>query len=390
VSDGYAFLIVGGGPAGLAAARAYRAAGGGGRVAIVTDESRLPYMRPPLTKDLLRGESRLADLPIEAEAFFDDHAIELIAGRAVALDGPARTVTLSGGRAIAYEQCLLSTGGEPKRLPIPGADHPRVFVMRTIEDLRRLNDALGAHAEVAVVGSGFIGAEIAASLCMGGHDVDLISSESAPNVTRLGIDAAGIIGSWLAAEGVGLRLGHPVENIEHERGRCILAAGREHVTADVVVMGSGVGPRGELAGAAGIELDAGAIPVDASMRTAQEGIFAAGDVAKAQNRAAGRALRVEHWGDALGQGAVAGQTAAGVDAVWDAVPGFWSTIATHTLKYTAWGDGFDDVSFESHTGGGFTVRYGAAGALVGVLTHDADADHERAGDDIARGVAWTR
>jgi 3-phenylpropionate/trans-cinnamate dioxygenase ferredoxin reductase component len=160
------------------------------------------------------------------------------------------------------------------------------------------------------------------------------------------------------------------------------------VTGRVVVMAAGVAPRGELAAAAGLELANGAVPVDASMRTAQAGIYAAGDVAFAENASAGRRLRVEHWGDALGQGEVAGRTAAGDTAQWDAVPGFWSTIGSHTLKYAAWGDGFEQSRIEPHGGGAFTAWYGRDGRIVGVLAHEADEDYERGRSLIAGGAPW--
>jgi NADPH-dependent 2,4-dienoyl-CoA reductase/sulfur reductase-like enzyme len=131
-------------------------------------------------------------------------------------------------------------------------------------------------------------------------------------------------------------------------------------------------------------------PVDGSMRTQRDGVLAAGDVCLAENRAAGRALRVEHWGDALAHGEIAGLTAAGVSAEWDAVPGFWSTIGEHTLKYAAWGDGFDETVLQAHTEGGFTASYCSEGRLVGVLTHGADADYERGQRDIKAGASCHR
>ena len=389
MSEPFALLIVGGGPAGLAAARAYRQADGSGQVAIITDEHRIPYARPPLTKDLLRGESVIADLPIEPEAFFDENHIELIGGRAVSLDAGERIVALSGGRQLEYTRCLLSTGAEPKRLPVRGADHPRVTAMRNLDDFHRLEEHLGGKPEMVVIGSGFIACEIAASLSSTGYAVDLVSDEEAPNIRRLGADAAKLIGVWLADAGVRLQLGTPVDHVEHRDGLCIVSAGEWRVEADLVLMATGVAPRGELALAAGLELDAGAIPVDSGMRTSIDGLLAAGDVAKADNEVAGRAVRVEHWGDALGQGAIAGRTAADVAARWDAVPGFWSTIGEHTLKYVAWGDGYDQSSIRRHVNGGFTVRYGADGKLVGVLTNRADEDYDRGQTEIAEGVSWS-
>jgi 3-phenylpropionate/trans-cinnamate dioxygenase ferredoxin reductase subunit len=127
----------------------------------------------------------------------------------------------------------------------------------------------------------------------------------------------------------------------------------------------------------------------AAMRTRVPGLLAAGDVAYADNVTAGRALRVEHWGDALGQGKVAGQTAAGVTAGWDAVPGFWSTIGAHTLKYAGWGDGYDAVSLaRAARGDGFAVWYGREGTLVGVLVHEDDDSYFRGRELIAQGAPW--
>ncbi len=386
----YGLLIVGGGPAGLAAARAFREHDRDRRVAIVSDEHRLPYARPPLTKELLRGESSEDELPIEPEEWFDEQRVELISGRVVALDGDERGAPPSGGRPHADSSCLLATGAEPARLPVPGADHVRVRVVRTLADVRELLTRLPGGERVAVVGSGFIGCEIASSLRRRRHDVQLVSDEAAPNVSRLGDEAAAILRDWLAEDGVGLHLSSPVERIESRGGAAVLSAGAERITADVIVMAAGVSPRAELAEQASIQLDGGAIPVDASMRTSRDGLLAAGDVAKAENRAAGRHLRVEHWGDALAQGRVAGLTAAGQEAAWTDVPGFWSTIGDRTLKYAAWGDGYDESRLERHDDGGFTAWYGKGARLVGVLAHESDDAYERGSSEIAAGASWPR
>src|ERR1700733_6644231 len=123
-------LIIGGGPAGLAAARAYRSSSGRGAVGIVTDERRVPYNRPPLSKELLRAEIEEGELPLETERWFSEHQIDLIGARAVTLDPDAKRVMLSGGRELAYKRCVLATGGEPTRLPAPGAEDPAVAVLR--------------------------------------------------------------------------------------------------------------------------------------------------------------------------------------------------------------------------------------------------------------------
>ena len=389
MSERYALLVLGGGPAGLAGARAFRAAGGAGAVAIVSDEHRMPYRRPPLTKELLRGEIEEAELPIEAEGWLHAHDVRLVFGRAVALDPDAATVTLSGGRELAYERCLLATGAEPKRLPIPGADDPAVRVLRTVDHLRELNARLGPGDPVTVIGSGFIGCEIAASLRVRGHPVTVVSDEPLPNANRLGEAAAAELADWLAADGVELRMGRAVDAIDRDGERLTVRAGTDRVSTALVVMASGVAPRVELAQAAGLALIGGAVAVDAAMRSSDQRILAAGDACLAENAAAGRRLRVEHWGEALIHGEIAGNTAAGVAAAWDGVPGFWSTIGARTLKYAAWGDGFDVDRLERvGANGGFVVRYGRGGELAGVLCHRADAEYDRVAEAIGRRAPW--
>jgi NADPH-dependent 2,4-dienoyl-CoA reductase/sulfur reductase-like enzyme len=274
------------------------------------------------------------------------------------------------------------------RLPVPGADDPGVRVLRSLDQLRELQTRLAGGGRVVVIGSGFIGCEIAASLRCLERDVALVSDEPAPNVGRLGPEAAERIAQWLAEDGVDLQLGHEVERVGRAGGLLTVTAGRATVEAEVVVMAAGVAPRAELAQAAGITLTDGAIPVDAAMRTPVQGVLAAGDVCMAVNASVGRALRVEHWGEALNHGEVAGRTAAGAPAAWDAVPGFWSVIGGRTLKYAAWGDGFDDSHCQPHADGGFTVSYGRAGELVGVLTYQADDDYKRGRAAVGRRAPW--
>lgn len=384
----FELLVVGGGPAGLAAARGYRAAGGEGAVGLVSDEHRVPYNRPPLTKEFLRGESSEDELSIEDEGWLSEHSVHLVSGRAVMLDPDERSVGLSGGRKLRYRKCVLATGAEPIRLPIAGADDPAVRVIRTLDHVRELIWRLRGGDPVVVIGSGFIGCEIAASLRRRGHLVTLVSDEEQPNVARLDVEAAERLHRWLDEEGVISHLGAPVDQIIRRSSSLEVVAGGVRAVAKTVVMAAGVAPRSELAGAAGLELRDGALPTDSAMRTATDGVYAAGDVAFADNACAGRPLRVEHWGDALGQGEVAGRNAAGERVQWDAVPGFWSTIGNHTLKYAAWGDGFDDSQLEDHGDGAFTAWYGRNGKVVAVLAHEADEDHEQGRALIAGGASW--
>ena len=322
MSDRFELVAVGGGPAALSAVRAYRDAGGTGGVAMVTDESRIPYQRPALTKELLRGEIDEAETVLEDEFWFWQEGISLISGRAMRLDPDAAEIVLAGGRTLGYRVCVIATGSEPTRLPVPGADDPAVRVVRSLDDLHQLNRHLDPGHAAVIVGSGFIGCEIAASLRRRGHPVSLVSDEQAPNQRRLGQHAAWAIETWLRDCGIAVTLGATVSAIERRDGELHVVSDRGHLSAPVVVLATGVAPRSELLNGQDFVTDGGRIAVDGSMRTPISGLFAAGDVALAHNQAADRPLAVEHWGDALGQGQVAGAVAAGRPAVWDDVPGF--------------------------------------------------------------------
>lgn len=381
-----ALVVVGGGPAALAAARAYREHGGGGDVLLVADEGRMPYARPPLTKEFLMGRMREDELPLEDDGWADDHGVRLVPARAVWLDAAARAVTLDDGRELRYEQAVLALGAVARRLPVPGTDLAGVLVVRTVTDVRGLLARVRDGDPVIVIGSGFVGCEVASSLRLRGHEVTLVSDEGLPQAARLGDAVGERLRTWLTGDGVRLRLGAGVDTIERvdaHRLRVVAGDGPPLI-ASAVVMAAGAQPRVELARTAGLALREGGIPADSRLRTSVPGLLAAGDAVHAHNATADRALRVEHWGEALEQGAVAGATAAGHDAKWDTVPGFWSTIGDRTLKHAAWGDGFDEVQVVDHGGGAFTAWYRSAdGTPVGVLTHDHDADYDAGRAQIA-------
>jgi 3-phenylpropionate/trans-cinnamate dioxygenase ferredoxin reductase component len=378
-------LIVGGGPAALATARGYREAGGDGEVTLLTPELSVPYDRPPLSKAFLRGDED-PDLAMEPPAWYAEHGVEVRLNAEVeTLDPAAHTVLLGSGEALRYDACVLATGSEPKPLPVPGATGENVLTLRSLASARVLRDRARAAEHAVVIGSGFIGCEAAASLAMRGLKVTLVSSEDIPHASRLGEDAGARITGWLEAHGVHLRLGNAVEEITETAVR--VAGSDAPIAADLILMASGMRPCAGLAETAGLTLHEGRIAVDAAMRTSAPDVLAAGDVVYAANAKAGRPLAVEHWGEALNMGKVAGATAAGAQAEWDVAPGFWSTIGEHTLKYVAWGDGYDEARLDDHGGGAFTVWYGQEGTTVGVLTHERDEDYERGRELVEQGAA---
>jgi NADPH-dependent 2,4-dienoyl-CoA reductase/sulfur reductase-like enzyme len=384
-----ALLVVGGGPAGHSAATAYRAAGGTGTVVLLAGEGRPPYERPPLSKELLRGKLEPEALPLaDHAAFYDEHGITVRHDTALSLDPDGRQVRLQNGAGeIAYDRCILATGAQPVRPPIPGADHDGVHLLRTVADALALRDAAAPEKHVLVLGSGFIGCEAAASLRLRGCDVTLVSQESAPQAQRLGDEVATRLAGWLADAGVDARYGRELTAISADL-EARLSDGST-VNADLILLAGGVAPDTIVARDAGLALtDSGEIAVDTAMHTTMPGVLACGDCCHAEHAIAHRPLHVEHWGDALAQGEVAGWSAAGRQTSWDTVPGFWSTIGTETIKYAAWGDGYATTHLVDHGDGTFTAWYAdAQGRCVGVLTHDRDPDYETGQRLIAQGAS---
>jgi 3-phenylpropionate/trans-cinnamate dioxygenase ferredoxin reductase component len=384
-----ALLVVGGGPAALESARSYRSNGGTGRVVMLSADDHPPYFRPALSKDHLRGEVTAAELPLEEDSFYRDQEVELELGcEVVHLDPRERVVRTATGRSVPYKSCVLAVGSSPLPLQVPGGDHPAIRLLRSCTQGLDLASAAADARSVAVVGSGFIGCEAAASLRATGHDVNLVSSEPQPQHERLGPDAGARLAQWLEEDGVRLR--GDVEVSAVEDGRVLHLSDGTAVSADLVLLAVGVRPRTSWVKGSGVRCRQGRIVTDSSMATAFPGLYAVGDAALAHNTAAGRRLPVEHWGEALRMGEVAGAAAAGVEQEWAEVPGFWSEIGGRTLKYQAWGDGYDTVRFEAHDDCAFTVWYGQAGVLVGVLTHGADEDDERGGRLVAEHAAFGR
>ena len=356
-------LVIGSGPAGVAAAEAYRDRNADHPVHVLTADSAPPYQRPPLSKDFLRGDTDDATMDVSRpfETTLKAEVDEIDVGR--------RTVTANGVR-YEYDQLVIACGASPRRLPVPGGE--KALPLRSLDDAKRLRDAATSAKTAVVIGAGFIGCEAAASLAIRGLSVTLIAPEEFPQQKRLGRDAGMRLRRLVEATGVRFAGSARVGSIGD--GTVQLEDGTT-VQADLVLAATGVKPNAALAESAGITLQNGRIPVGPDMRTAVDGVWAAGDVAFAVNIDAGRALAVEHWGDAMDQGEVAGSTAAGDEAKWGGVPGFWTTIGDTDVKYHAWGDGYQRSRLIERDGG-FTVWYESDGAAAGVLTCNADDDYE--------------
>lgn len=362
-----AMIVVGSGPAGVSAAEAFRQHDADTAVRILTADTDLPYERPPLSKEFLRGETD--DVALHPSSWYAENSIELTCARVAHIDPAARSVVVDDER-IPYSALILACGSAPTPLPVPGGE--RAYLLRSLADAQRLRAGTADVDSAVVIGAGFIGCEAAASLAQRGISVTLVAPNEVPQDKRLGVEAGKRLRALVTSAGARYVGGVSVEAV-HD-GAVQLDNGVT-IDCDLVLAATGVHPQSALAEEAGLQIFDSRIVVDSSMRTSAPDVYAAGDIASAFNATAGRHIAVEHWQDAVDHGQIAGAVAAGDEAQWDGVPGFWTTIGDATVKYHAWGDGYDSTRLIDHADG-FTAWYERDGATVGVLTMNADDDYE--------------
>jgi len=335
-------VIAGAGLAGAKAAEALRSEGFEGRIVLVGDEPELPYERPPLSKDYLRGESPREQARVHEAGFYADHDIELLTGTKVTdLNAGARDVTLSTGERLGYDRLLLATGSEPRRLSVPGAELDGIHYLRTFADSDAIAAALKPGARAVIAGGGWIGMEVAASARQKGLEVTIVELEDVPLSRALGREAGLIYARLHREHGVELHTGVAVARVEGEGRveRVVLADGRAF-DADLVVCGLGAAPRTELAQRAGLAIENGVI-CDASLQTSDPHVFAAGDIANAEHPFYGHRVRVEHWANALNQPEVAAKAMLGKPASYDKLPYFFSDQYDAGMEYRGLAIGAD-------------------------------------------------
>lgn len=328
------FVIAGANLAGASAAIALRDEGFDGDVVLIGAEPDLPYERPPLSKAYLRGETPFESSLVRPAAFYRERAIDVRLGvRVVAVDVVARQVACEPGGRLAYDALLVATGGRNRRPPIPGLDLDGVYDLRTRQDADRIRAEMAPGRRAVVVGMGFIGCEVAASLRMAGLDVVAIEPEPTPLFRVLGEEVGRAIEGLHRDRGVRVHLGDAVARFEGARRveRIVTRAGRT-IPCDFAVVGVGIEPATEIVAGTPITVDNG-IVVDELCRTNVDGVFAAGDVANHFHPVAGRHVRVEHWQNALKQGAAAARSMLGRGRPYDEVHWFWSDQYDVNLQY---------------------------------------------------------
>jgi 3-phenylpropionate/trans-cinnamate dioxygenase ferredoxin reductase subunit len=321
-------VIVGAGKAGARAVIALRENGWTGSITLIGDETLPAYDRPPLSKAAITVEGEPSPVLLLDDGMMASLKAEWIGGDgAVFIDRAKKMVTLASGRQVPYHKLLLATGAGPRPLPAAGAE--RCCTLRNFADSLALRQAFQPGRNVAVIGGGFIGLELAASARKRGASVTVI--EAQPRILMRGVtaDVAGVVAARHAQEGVIVLTGCAIDGIE--KGAIVLADGRR-IPADIVVAGIGAVPETKLAAEAGLAIDNG-IACDAELRTSDPDIYAAGDCCSVQHDLYdGRRLRFEAWRAAQDQADVAARNMLGGHQRYATPPWFWSDQYDYTLQ----------------------------------------------------------
>lgn len=379
-------VVVGAGAAGLSAVDALRKEGYDGRLVLVGAEAALPYRRPALSKDVLRGDCAPEAIGLKPASWFEQAAVELVPGTAaVGVDPAARRVLLDDGRTLAWDRLVLATGGRARRLD--RADG--VLHLRSLDDVPALQQALRPGARVAVVGAGFVGAEIASTARYLGCDVVLVEAAPLPLTRLLPPVVARAYAGLHRRSGVDVRLNAAVHRAD---ARSVVLSDGTRITADAVVVGIGMAPCTELAARAGCTLvdgPAGGVRVDADGATSVAGVFAAGDVAAAPDVRTGEHRRTEHWAAAQAGGTRVAHALLGRPAPEPEMPWSWSDQFGVNLQVCGWPHPSDDVVVRGDLDAAdATVLLGAAGRLTGGITIGRPRQGRTLRALLARGASW--
>ena len=368
--DSKSYVIVGAGLAGASAARTLREEGFAGQIQLIGAEAHRPYIRPPLSKDYLSGSSDRDSVYVDPEDWYAEHDVGLFLGTSVArIDAGRRLIHTDDGEAFAYSKLLLATGSSPRRLSIPGANLEGVHYLRTLEDSDNLRSLLaGGSMRLVLIGSGWIGMEVAATARTLGNDVTILERDPIPLANALGDELGQMFADLHEQNGVILRRSVSVESVLGNDGRAsaVRLESGEIIPADLVLVGIGATPNVQLADSAGLTIDNG-ISADASLRTSDPAIYAAGDIANAYHPVAKLRLRSEHWANALNGGKAAARSMLGQNVSYDDIPYFYTDQFDVGMEYSGFGPltrGADVVYRGDRVGREFIAFWVAGGKVV--------------------------
>lgn len=361
----FKYAIVGGGAATATAAEAIRGRDSEGSLAIFTREWAPPYQRPPLSKEFLQNHAPLLDALMFPASWYLEKNIELRSGVEVTRVDPGRRRLETNGGEVGYERLLLATGAEPRVLKIPGIELDGVYTLRSYLDAERLRGVRASARRVVLIGSGFIGMEVAASLRGGGCDVTIVEITAAL-YSRFGAEVSAYAKSLFDKHGVETIFNASVASIEgKERVSGVTLSDGRRIETSAVVVGVGAAPDVALAQAAGLQVDDGVV-VDERLRTSVPEIYAAGDVARFPG-VAGRRIRVEHFDNAYTSGATAGANMSGADERYAYVPFFWSDVFELSFEFVGEPGSESKIVQGSLDSGSFVVEYRDGRGLCGAL-----------------------
>lgn len=385
------YVIVGAGVAGASAAEGIRQLDGNSSILLIGQEVELPYHRPPLSKQLWTGKKKPQDIFAHDCAWYQQNDIELAMGTQVtAIDAGARVIADNHGGRYRYEKLLLATGGSPRLLTIPGGDDPEICYFRTLDDYNRLRQRAVPGSTALVIGGGFIGSEVAASLCTIGVSVTMIFPDASLVSAVFPLDLSRAITEQYRQKGIRILTGDVPTQIEHKGGKFTTTTRKgQKIESDLIVAGIGIEPGLRLASLAGLKTGNGII-VNEQLRSSEPSIFAAGDNALFPYQALGYDARVEHWDNAVEQGRCAGRNMAGAAEPYTHMPYFFSDL--FEFGYEAVGeirsrlDVFTDWRKENDTG---AIYYLSNGRLRGVMLCNVWGKVDAARELIHENRRWT-
>ena len=374
-----AYVIVGASLAGATAAVTLRQEGADGTITLIGAEKNPPYERPPLSKAYLRGETPFETALVRPPVFYAEQGIETILGcRAVRIDASGRFVELDDGRRVPFDRLLIATGGRNRRLSVAGADLDGIYSLRTVQDADRIRAETISGRRVVVVGMGFIGSEVAASLRQKDLDVVAIEPSRTPLARVLGQDVGQCLADLHQAHGVRTVFEDTVVAFEGtSRVERVLTKGDRRLECDFVVAGIGIEPVVDVLDGSGVHVDNGVV-VDEYCQTNVSGIYAAGDVANHYHPLFKRRIRVEHWQNAIKQGAAAARNMLGRHVAYEEVHWFWSDQYDANLQYAGFHSTWEQLVVRGRLGSdGFLACYVNEGRIDAAVALNRAKDLRR-------------
>ncbi|MTI42871.1 3-phenylpropionate/trans-cinnamate dioxygenase ferredoxin reductase subunit [Roseibium hamelinense] len=370
-------VVIGAGQAGAQVVQSLRQGGHTGIIRLIGEEPHPPYQRPPLSKKFLSGEIGHENLWLRPPAFYSTQNIDLIPNtRVAAIDRDKQRLALENGDTLGYGKLVIATGTQARRISIPGHDLPGVVTLRGIGDVEHIRAQFETHANIVIIGGGYIGLEVAAVAKELGKSVTVVEAQDRPMKRVVSPVISSFYTDLHSKKGVAFRLETGVDAIEGTNSvEAVRLSTGESLPADLVLIAVGAVPNDHLAAEAGLETDSGII-VDGAGLTSDEAIYAAGDCTRFYSNRYRRSVRMESVQNAIDQSKAVAQAILGEDVDYDPLPWFWSDQYHVKLQIAGLSDGYDDTVLVGEPADDkFYVAYLKAGILVAVDSINAPRSH---------------